>query len=76
VGEDQAQHLEMTRDLAKVFNKTYPGDLFNIPETIIGTSALTLPWEEVLSHFLTSRFFPQNSIPHEPHQENVEIKQH
>lgn len=37
VGEDQAQHLELTRDLANMFNKTYPSDspLFNLPKTIL-----------------------------------------
>jgi tryptophanyl-tRNA synthetase len=32
VGEDQSQHLELTRDLAQRFNSLY-GETFNVPET-------------------------------------------
>jgi tryptophanyl-tRNA synthetase len=32
VGEDQAQHLELTRDIAQRFNSLY-GETFNVPET-------------------------------------------
>ena len=35
VGEDQKQHLELTRDLASKFNQTY-SDTFKIPEPRIG----------------------------------------
>lgn len=35
VGEDQKQHLELTRDIAQRFNGIY-GDLFTIPEPWIG----------------------------------------
>lgn len=31
VGDDQKQHIELTRDLAERFNKRY-GDVFTIPE--------------------------------------------
>lgn len=34
VGEDQKQHLELTRNLAERFNKRY-SDTFNVPEPII-----------------------------------------
>ncbi|KFL16606.1 tryptophanyl-tRNA synthetase, partial [Geobacillus stearothermophilus] len=34
VGEDQKQHIELTRDLAERFNKRY-GELFTIPEARI-----------------------------------------
>lgn len=34
VGEDQKQHLELTRDIAKRFNNNF-GDLFVIPEPLI-----------------------------------------
>lgn len=36
VGEDQKQHLELTRDLAERFNKKY-NDIFTIPEVRIPT---------------------------------------
>jgi tryptophanyl-tRNA synthetase len=34
VGEDQKQHIELTRDLAEKFNKTY-GETFKLPEAMI-----------------------------------------
>ena len=34
VGEDQKQHLELTRDLALRFNKQF-GDIFTVPEPVI-----------------------------------------
>lgn len=37
VGEDQKQHLEITRDLAEKFNSTY-SPTFNVPEPFIGTA--------------------------------------
>lgn len=37
VGEDQKQHLELSRDIAKRFNALY-GDIFTIPEPFIPTS--------------------------------------
>ena len=36
VGEDQAQHLELTRDIAQRFNSLY-GDTFVVPETHLPT---------------------------------------
>lgn len=38
VGEDQRQHLEITRDIAKRFNSTYKKDVFTIPEPYISVS--------------------------------------
>ncbi|KAF1957255.1 tryptophanyl-tRNA synthetase [Byssothecium circinans] len=35
VGEDQAQHLEFTRDLAQTFNAAYKSDILTLPETIL-----------------------------------------
>lgn len=35
VGEDQRQHIELTRDIAEKFNKTYSKDVFPLPEPII-----------------------------------------
>ena len=34
VGEDQKQHIELTRDIAQRFNNLY-GDVFNMPEGVI-----------------------------------------
>lgn len=35
VGEDQRQHIELTRDIAENFNKTYKTDTFPLPEPLI-----------------------------------------
>ena len=35
VGEDQRQHLEITRDLARRFNSTYKREIFKIPDAFI-----------------------------------------
>ncbi len=42
VGKDQLQHLEVTRDIAIKFNKTY-GDVFTIPEPYIQEQVATVP---------------------------------
>jgi tryptophanyl-tRNA synthetase len=35
VGEDQRQHVELTRDIAENFNKTYGREIFPLPESMI-----------------------------------------
>lgn len=35
VGEDQRQHVELTRDIAESFNKAYKTNLFPLPEPLI-----------------------------------------
>lgn len=42
VGKDQAQHLEMTRDMATYFNETY-GTTFTLPEALILEDVATIP---------------------------------
>jgi len=42
VGKDQKQHLEMTRDIASIFNKAY-GETFVIPEPIIRKDVMVVP---------------------------------
>ena len=42
VGQDQKQHIEVTRDIAGYFNKTY-GDLFTLPDPYIPDSVATIP---------------------------------
>ena len=45
VGEDQKQHLELTRDIAQKFNNDFKTDLFPIPEPLIfgeGTRVMSL----------------------------------
>ena len=43
VGQDQKQHLEMTRDIAAKFNARYGEDLLKIPEPMIRESAAVVP---------------------------------
>lgn len=37
IGEDQKQHLELTRDIAERFNRLY-GDVFTVPKPFLGKS--------------------------------------
>jgi len=43
VGEDQKQNIEITRDLAGKFNRTYQGKFLRIPEEYILKSVATVP---------------------------------
>jgi len=40
VGEDNAQHLEITRDIAGKFNRNYKAELFNLPELVVRKGAM------------------------------------
>ncbi len=42
VGKDQKQHLEMSRDMAASFNRTY-GECFVEPEALINEQVMTIP---------------------------------
>ncbi|GAB3509831.1 tryptophan--tRNA ligase [Emticicia fontis] len=42
VGKDQKQHLEMSKDIASAFNRTY-GDVFKLPEPLIDESVMVIP---------------------------------
>ncbi|MGR3809997.1 tryptophan--tRNA ligase [Jiulongibacter sp. NS-SX5] len=42
VGKDQKQHLEMSKDIAAAFNRTY-GDAFVLPEPKIDETVMTIP---------------------------------
>ena len=42
VGQDQKQHLEMTRDMAQHFNNTY-GEVFKLPEPLISKDFGVIP---------------------------------
>lgn len=42
VGQDQKQHVEVTRDIAMKFNHTF-GKVFNIPEPVIRESVAVVP---------------------------------
>ena len=42
VGKDQKQHVEITRDVAGRFNKTYKKNIFNLPEPYIPEEVATI----------------------------------
>ncbi len=42
VGKDQKQHLEMTRDIATMFNNKY-GETFVVPEVLIDKAVMAVP---------------------------------
>lgn len=42
VGQDQKQHLEITRDIAQAFNQVY-GDILTLPEPLIQDTVKTVP---------------------------------
>ncbi len=42
VGKDQKQHLEMSKDIAAAFNRTY-GEVFVLPEPKIDENVMTIP---------------------------------
>jgi len=41
VGEDQKQHVELTRDVAENFNKTFKTTIFKLPEPIIASKEIS-----------------------------------
>ena len=42
VGKDQKQHLEITRDIATIFNNRY-GETFVVPDVIVDENVMTIP---------------------------------
>ena len=62
VGEDQKQHLEITRDIAERFNKIY-GDTFKIPEGYIPkTGARIMGLQDPTSKMSKSSQIPNDTI--------------
>lgn len=43
VGKDQVQHLEIARDIASAFNRTYNEDIFVLPEARVDAQIMTIP---------------------------------
>lgn len=62
VGEDQRQHIEITRDIAERFNKLY-GETFVIPEPyILGVGARVMGLQNPTSKMSKSSTIPNDSI--------------
>lgn len=62
VGEDQRQHIEITRDIAERFNKVY-GETFVIPEPyILGVGARVMGLQNPTSKMSKSSTIPNDSI--------------
>jgi tryptophanyl-tRNA synthetase len=70
VGEDQTQHLELSRDIADIFNRTFDPEkrFFPLPLRLIGMSFFFLFFKNKLrrssySQALRSVFFPSKIPP-------------
>jgi tryptophanyl-tRNA synthetase len=62
VGDDQRQHLELTRDIAERFNRRF-GDLFVIPEAEIPTvGGRIMDLQEPENRMSTTRGTPQGTV--------------
>ena len=62
VGEDQRQHLELTRDVAERFNHRY-GETFVLPRTVVpGTAARVMDLQQPHTKMSKSADSPQGSI--------------
>ena len=83
VGHDQAQHLELARDLAQSFNRTYPGTrkdgkgkgkgIFRIPEVMLSTK-LSLFFDFDTQLTVMNSNASSNSVSPLTDPENVEIR--
>ena len=76
VGEDQKQHLELTRDLARIFNGRY-SPVFKIPEVLIGQKgSRIMSLQDPFKKMSKSDENPKNylSILDEPEQIEKKIK--
>ncbi|KAI0255326.1 tryptophanyl-tRNA synthetase [Lactifluus subvellereus] len=64
VGEDQQQHLELTRDLAEIFNHTYPSPtpLFQTPELMLTPSKRILSLRDPTAKMSKSAVDPRSRI--------------
>jgi tryptophanyl-tRNA synthetase len=43
VGKDQVQHLEIARDIASIFNRTYQAEALVVPEVSVQADSMTVP---------------------------------
>lgn len=74
VGEDQKQHVEITRDIAERFNSRY-GKTFEIPEPIINkTSARIMGLDDPLKKMSKSATSPLNYIAIDDDSETISNK--
>ena len=70
VGEDQKQHLELSRDIASRFNALY-GDIFKVPEPFIPKSgarvmSLLEPTKKMSKSFIQSACVHSMMLPKKP----------
>ncbi|KAH9165793.1 hypothetical protein EDB89DRAFT_2007793 [Lactarius sanguifluus] len=64
VGDDQQQHLELTRDICEIFNRTYPkpAPLFRLPEIILTPSKRILSLRDPTAKMSKSAVDPNSRI--------------
>lgn len=62
VGEDQQQHLELSRDLAELFNRTYKESVFPLPQHIISPAKRILSLRDPTQKMSKSAPHPSSRI--------------
>ena len=67
VGEDQKQHLELSRDIAASFNRRFGVELFPLPEPmILGEATRVMSLRDGTKKM--SKSDPSEHVPHQPHR--------
>jgi tryptophanyl-tRNA synthetase len=74
VGEDQAQHLEFTRELANGFNHQHGQDLFPVPETILSPAKRVMSLRDPTKKMSKSDANPASRILITDTQEEIRKK--
>lgn len=72
VGEDQTQHLELSRDIAQIFNQTYKR-LFTLPEQLSSTFYRRYTYARHLTHEFIYSAVEENPFIEESCGENVQV---
>ncbi|RPA91986.1 tryptophanyl-tRNA synthetase [Choiromyces venosus 120613-1] len=62
VGEDQAQHLELTREIASSFNKTYKKDILKLPITLLSPAKRVMSLKDPTQKMSKSAADPASRI--------------
>ncbi|PUU82253.1 hypothetical protein B9Z19DRAFT_1018056 [Tuber borchii] len=62
VGEDQAQHLELTREIASSFNKTFKRDILKLPITLLSPAKRVMSLKDPTQKMSKSASDPSSRI--------------
>lgn len=74
VGEDQAQHLEFTRELAIGFNHSYGPGLLSVPETLLSPAKRVMSLVEPMKKMSKSDARPKSRILITDSREDIHAK--